>query len=276
MSLGGGGSRTKSRSKSESEGFDLSYQETGSQSGSYLDQQQAAAQGQLQDRFFSPGEFARLRATPGLQGNRQEVVGDFRRAGNQLGNVTQNLRRHASQGRNMLQQFGEQANPYLQGQIRGMVQDAGQMFREQILPGIGSNAQLAGQRGSSRQGIAEGLAAQRSMQELMQGVQGLRSQAYGMQQQAATNYANLGNQAMFQGYQGQLAAAQGMGGASNQFAQTGLYAAQQPFVIGSQVVGAPSVLNQSSSYGYGMGLGYDTSRSESTSRGESANFEFGL
>jgi hypothetical protein len=133
------------------------------------------------------------------------------------------------------------------------------MFREQIMPGIGNQFQGAGQRGSSRQGIAEGLAADRSFDNFLQQSNALRFGAYGQQQQAATDLYGMGMQGANQAY-GNVGQSLGMqGNLANQFGQTQLAASANPFMIGSQVIGQPNVLNQA--------FGMDTSTSQSTSRG---------
>ena len=50
-------------------------------------------------------------------------------------------------------------NPLVQNVVRGSTTDVANQFLRETLPGIRSGAQLAGQFGSSRQGIAEGLAS---------------------------------------------------------------------------------------------------------------------
>ena len=88
MSLGG--SSSSNRSSSQSSGF--GYGIDASQSNAFLDAQQQANQQGLVDRFNRGGEFANLRATPGLDYNRRSVLGDLRHTGNQLSNMTNNIR----------------------------------------------------------------------------------------------------------------------------------------------------------------------------------------
>ncbi len=54
---------------------------------------------------------------------------------------------------------GDYNNPYLDQMYGQASRRMGQAFNENVLPGIGQQAQAAGQYGGSRQGIAEGIAA---------------------------------------------------------------------------------------------------------------------
>ena len=122
------------------------------------------------------------------------------------------------QGLQGLNQFANQANPFAQQQISQLGQNLGDMFRQQIMPGIGGDFQNAGQRGSSRQGIAEGLAAQGISQQFQQGSTALQNNAYNQAVNSAGQVAQLGingagQQAQIaQGAQGQLMSSQ-LGGA---------------------------------------------------------------
>lgn len=278
MNFGFGGSSSSNRSSSSSssssygqgENFDygVNYGQT------YLDEYQQQGQNRLQDRFFAPGAQARLGRTTGLEANRQRTMQGLQSQGNIAQNYGQRLMNQGNRGQQMLGGYARQNNPYLQRQINGLAQDYGQMFNEQILPGIGSNAQNAGQRGGSRQGIAEALGAQRVAQEFGQQAGQMRMNAYGQQQQAATDLMNAGMQGATSMYglsnqsnmmQGQLA---------NEFANTQLQASAQPFTIGTSVIGAPSVLSQQ--YGMNTGYGYNVAQSQSQSQSKSKGKKAGL
>lgn len=56
------------------------------------------------------------------------------------------------------------SNPYLQAAITGAIRPTYQQLTDVALPAIGSNAEAHGQYGSSRQGVAEGLAISRANQ----------------------------------------------------------------------------------------------------------------
>ena len=120
-----------------------------------------------------------------------------------------------------------QQNPYLQGNINALGTNINQQLG-QNLQQVGGQYMGAGQGGSSRQGIAEGLAIQGAQQQFSQGANQMLSQDYqnqgamaqqylGAQQQGLGNYlggagqlANLGMQGLnapwnaLQNYQGVL------------------------------------------------------------------------
>lgn len=78
-------------------------------------------------------------------------------------------------------------NPYLQQYGDALTQQSVQQFNQGVLPQIRSGAQAAGQYGSSRQGIAEGVAAGNASTGLGANLANLYSQGYNTNQ----NY-NLG------------------------------------------------------------------------------------
>ena len=83
----------------------------------------------------------------------------------------------------VLSRFSEGGNQFLQGQIDILGENIGRNLQQNILPGIGSQATAFGGRGGSRQGIAEGLAAQGAQTEFRQGAQNLLFQGGQQQQQ---------------------------------------------------------------------------------------------
>jgi hypothetical protein len=168
-----------------------------------------------------------------------------------------------------MRQFAQQGNPYLEAQISGLQQDAGRMFREELLPGIGSGASMAGQRGSSRQGIAEGLAAGRTADAFLQGANDLRFQTYGQQQQAAgqlMGMQGLANQA--QGMAGNMYGS--YGALANQNAQTGMQSQMMPFQIGASIIGQPATLQSS------LSEDFATAQSKSKGKGGSSSLNLGF
>jgi hypothetical protein len=98
----------------------------------------------------------------------------------QLGNVSQlqDLSGQASEGMGtLLNAPNLESNPYAQEWAEALEQNLGgmydkaagrvaQSFSQDIMPNISLDAALAGQSGSSRQGVAEGLAAQGAQREL--------------------------------------------------------------------------------------------------------------
>lgn len=310
MSLGGSQSKSRSFSETSRDSFNVGV----SQSGSFLDAGQAANQQALVNQFMPAldtssitqgleqgNQLVNRSVRPGLGQNiqdfRSNLAGDVDAMRQSLvgqGTFLGDLQAQAQGAQANFAQFAQQANPYIDSQISNFGADIGRNLREQILPAIGGQAQMAGQRGGSRQSIAEGLAAQGAQRQFASGAANMRSQAYGQQQAAAQALAGLTNQSMgqfaglqqagqaqlaglgLQGTQGltalqQAGIGQGLSGV-NQLAQSQLAAQLQPFQIGAQVVGAPSVLQQSQSFD----IGAETARSKSRGSGGSTGLSIGI
>lgn len=75
-----------------------------------------------------------------------------------------------------------QQNPFLQGQVQQGQELINRNFQENIMPTIGSGAAGAGQRGSSRQGIAEGIASRSAIESQANFAENIYSQDYQQQQ----------------------------------------------------------------------------------------------
>lgn len=71
------------------------------------------------------------------------------------------------------------SNPYLAAQAQAAARPLMQNLTEQILPALGSSAEMAGQYGGSRQGIAEGIAARGTQQAIGDQSANIYSRAYG-------------------------------------------------------------------------------------------------
>lgn len=71
------------------------------------------------------------------------------------------------------------SNPYLQQYAEAAARPLMQNLTESILPSLGSSAELAGQYGGSRQGIAEGIAARGTQQAIADQNSRIFSNAYG-------------------------------------------------------------------------------------------------
>ncbi|NQD57435.1 hypothetical protein HP546_19040 [Pseudomonas sp. CM25] len=92
---------------------------------------------------------------------------------------------------NQLMAAGNPANnPYFQSAVNSAIRPVTENFNEQVMPAIRQGAQAAGQMGSSRQGIAEGIAAR------------------GYQDTVGDISANMGNAAYAQGLQAMNSAGQ--------------------------------------------------------------------
>jgi hypothetical protein len=274
VSIGGGSQSSKSSSTMSRDAFDVS--------GTYFDPQQQANQGQFQGQFLNQlgqGGFDQSGVIgQGMNYMRNQFQGaqqGLQRFQNQNMPMISQMGQSAQYGANALRAFSQQNNPYLNSQIAQYGQDIGQNLRENILPGIGSGSQLAGQRGSSRQGIAEGMAINSAQQQFGRGAGDMRMQAYGQQQNAANQLAQLGQQGYLQGMQQNLAAQGQYGqnlGQYGTYQQQGFQNLQQnalnPFQIGASVIGDPTALQ----FGYGQ----DTARSKSTGRSSGGSASIGF
>lgn len=238
MALGFGGSSSSGKSTSSGYGYGLDINQ------SYLDPYQQANQQQLVNSYFGaqPG-------APTYQPMTNQLLGmNLNYAGQQ-----------PTYGMTQLNQFAQQGNPYLQASIDQYGQNLSQQFGR-TLQQIGGGAQLAGQRGSSRQGIAEGMAFQDMLDTYSQGVTGMQSAAYGQQQQAAQQYALFEAQQRALGQQATMQGLQGIGQATANYFS--------PFTIGAGIIGAPSVLSS--------GLGLDYQEQQSKSKSSSGGFSIGF
>ena len=150
-------------------------------------------------------------------------------------------------------------NPELVGQqTEQLGSDLGRFFNEQLVPGINSQGQQAGQFGGSRGGIGRGLAAQGVTEQFQRGSTAFQTADAQRSQQAA----GLGGQLFSQGSQAGLQGLQGIFGlASAPFNQ-------QFDILGqlASIFGDPTVLNRQSSFDFGR------SQQQQTSRGSSFSF----
>jgi hypothetical protein len=69
---------------------------------------------------------------------------------------------------NQLSNFGSSQDPVLQAQLAQAAQLGNRNLQENIMPGLRTNSVMAGQAGSSRQGIAEGIAARGTAESIGQ------------------------------------------------------------------------------------------------------------
>lgn len=81
--------------------------------------------------------------------------------------------------------FGQNQNT--QNLANALTAQSNQNLAQNVMPQINQGAQLAGQYGGSRQGIAEGIAAGNAQAGLNTSIAGLYSQAYGQDQNDFTN-----------------------------------------------------------------------------------------
>jgi hypothetical protein len=81
------------------------------------------------------------------------------------------------------------ANPFIAEQQKSITDSMTRNLRENVLPGVGNGAQMAGGFGGSRQGVAEALAMSRMNQDLAPALTGLASNAWENSQSRALTSA---------------------------------------------------------------------------------------
>jgi hypothetical protein len=208
---------SKKGTKSSSSGYQ---QQTAENYGSDIWGPQAGFLGDLyaraQQQSFQPN------AGMGTLGN---VAGMFGQAGSALGQSQAALNRLANP---------TEADPMQAVYARNL----GQMFNEQIMPGLKGDAMVGGGLGGSRAGIAQGLAGARVGQQL----QDFSAQLYGDQQNRALQ-AGQALQGVGQGY-GQLGAG---------YQDLATQQSQMPWQALQQYAGllGPAVMQQLGSYSQG-------------------------
>jgi len=145
-----------------------------------------------------------------------------------------------------------QQNPFLQGQIQQGQQQIAENFTENLLPQIGGAAAAVGQRGGGRQGVAEGVALRDASRQSSDFAQNLLS-------------------ADFQGQQNRALGALGQANQVNQLAF-------QPLQNLQQIIGGPTVLNQSQNFARdfaeALSSSFATSNAQGTSSSKQASFGF--
>lgn len=97
--------------------------------------------------------------------------------------------------------FGQ--NPYIQAQAQNIQAQSNQNLGQNVMPGIGQGAQAAGQYGSTRQGIAQGVAAGNAQAGVNTAQANLYSNAYQSDQAASLQNKSL-DQNFYLGNQGQM------------------------------------------------------------------------
>lgn len=192
---------------------------------------------------------------------------------------------------------GQVNNKYLDPLMQNVMTNITRNTQEQVLPGLRSESMGAGQYGSSRQGVAEGLATSRMNQDLATGIAPIYAQAFENAQNRMQGAASeLNNQAYMiatgnadrnlnsqqfnsnltlQGNNQRLAANQANMG--NQFRASDLYGQAQNFQdLGfgqyQQLLGMPTAYNRNNLAGYagiiqpGAGLGSTTTQTAQQGR----------
>ena len=166
-------------------------------------------------------------------------------------------------------------NQVLEDQIGFLGEDLGKFFNEQLLPGITSDAVAGGQLGGGRQGVAQGIAADRVAGEFQRGATALRAGDIAARDSAAGMLEQLGIQGAGTG----LASLEGLQG----LAQSGFSADMLPYMMLAQITGDPTVLTQAQNTSFGTAAdfaanfseSFDTSQSTSSSKSSGKSIKFG-
>jgi hypothetical protein len=125
-------------------------------------------------------------------------------------------------------------NPYIKQQAQNIQDQSNANLNNNVMPAIGQGAQVAGQYGGSRQGVAQGVAAAQAQNGINAAQANLYSNAYGQDQnfytaqrgqdqagvQLGANIYNMGNQ-------GNLGIGQGQYNLGQQYQNAPLTALQQ-------------------------------------------------
>lgn len=167
------------------------------------------------------GLFNQANNTSAAGANAMGYMGALGNAGNTaLGSGLNSVNSSMSQ----LNAAGDPANnPYFQQALQSAIRPVTQQFQEQVLPGIKQGAQDAGQLGSSRQGIAEGIANRGYMDTVGDISANMGNAAYAQGLQALQASGQLGSSLTGQGL-GALSGAGSLG--SNLYGQTSQNLAQ--------------------------------------------------
>lgn len=149
-----------------------------------------------------------------------------------------------------------QNNPYLNAAMEAAIRPVTQQFQESVMPGIKQGAMGAGQMGSSRQGIAEGIASRGYMDTIGDMTAQMGSQAYGQGLNAVQAGAGIGGQLMGQGL-----------GAATSLGQLGMQGAGLQSQIGNQALDRAMAMRQGL-----LGAGMDISQMGLGALGQSGQF----
>ena len=147
------------------------------------------------------------------------------------------------------------SNPYFQQAVQSAIRPLTEQFTEQVLPSIRSGAIGAGQTGSSREGVAQGIASRGYLDAVGDITSGMGNQAYAQGLQALGAGAGIGQGLIGQGLQ----AAGGLGGLGQAMAGMGLQSTGMLGDLGQGMFGQAGGLQQAlAGMGgdiTGMGLG---------------------
>jgi hypothetical protein len=169
-------------------------------------------------------------------------------------------------------------HPLVDQQISALGDDLSRFFGEQLNPQITSTHVGGGTLGGGRQGVAQGMAMDSLGREFQQGALGIRVADMQARDQAARDLGQM-----------QIGGAQtGLGSLGQMFgiAEGGAFAGMAPHTMLSQILGGPTVMNQSQSTQFSESesiakaiseaLGFSYGSSDSSSKGSSKSLNFGF
>ncbi len=263
---------SRSRSRSESQSSSLGASRSDSVSGGFSRGESVSRSGQ---RIAFEDVFARL------FGGAENAA-----AGVDPSMLTESANQLFSGGVDFLSSIGGDAgsafltdrisgeSPVLDEQIGALSDDLSRFYSEELLPGITSDAVASGTLGGGRQGIAQGLAAERVAGEFTRGVTALRTAD--MQQRDAAAATLAGN--AIQGAQVGTAALPGLMGLANQ----SFGAELAPYQALAGILGQQTTLTESESTSFqtaedfarAFSRAFNRSQATSTSSSDSASFSF--
>lgn len=152
----------------------------------------------------------------------------------------------------------------LQGQLDLLQSDIGELFREELLPGITSEAVGRGQLGGGRQGVAQGQAAEAAAEAFTQGATELRTRDQAQRDAIAGGVADRA----ISGAQIGLAGLPGL----LQIAEGGMTAQTAPLQFLASILGDQTVLTESTSQSESQGQSFSNAMDFARQFAESFGF----
>jgi hypothetical protein len=250
MSFGMG----SSKGSSTSEGYGYNMSDAGSFNQSYVDPQQQAGMDQV--RTGAMNQANQDNGVLAAQGRGQDSMNQIAGAQGQMANMAQTG--------GMAAQFAGGNQELQNRQISDLGTSMGNFFNEQLAPGIRGSAVAAGGMGGGRQQLAMGQAAGDVAEQYQQGVTGIMSNNYGMQQQAA-----------FQADQNKMGAAGMQSSLAGMMSNLGMNDVNMNWSNLQNLqglMGSPTVLNSGGSQAYSQSENTTSANSVSKSR----NFSIGI
>lgn len=267
--FGGSSSRSRSTGRSQSSSFSFGESESGSVAGGVS---RSADQSTSSQSVAFEDVFARLfGGAEGVAGNLDTSL--LTEASNQLfaGGVDFLEGIGGDAGSAFLEDRLAGRNDVLEGQLGLLQSDIGDMFREELLPAITSEAVGGGQLGGGRQGVAQAGAVDAAAEAFTRGATELRTADQAQRDAIATGMADRS----LEGTQTGLASLTGL----LDLTRGGIDAQTLPMEFLAGILGDQSILGESQSSGFSsaedfaraFSQAFDRSGSQSTSRTDSSS-----